>query len=139
MKAEIRAHFSRGRFGSPCTPEQIAAVEEKIGLRLPEPLRELYLAFDGFRGPTNAQYLFPLAQCTDGGSSLREMTLLFRDWKLVDLSSFVFFGSSSGDECWGISVDDPKKIIAYHHHMEDEFEYAGSDILQVYLADEKKA
>jgi cell wall assembly regulator SMI1 len=139
MNTEVRAYFHHGRFGSPCTQEQIAAAEGRIGMRLPDPLRELYLEFDGFRGPTNAQYLFPLAQCTDGGSSLCDMTLLFRDWKLIDLSSFIFFGSSSADECWGMSASDPKKIIAYHHHMEDEFEYAGSDILQVYLADEKKA
>lgn len=138
MQTEIRTHFRSGRFGPPCTTEQIAKAEEKLGLRLPDALRELYLAFDGFRGPTNAQYLFPLLSCSDGGSSLCETTLFFRSWEQVDLSHFIFFGSSSADENWALSVDEPKKIIAYHHHMEDEYEHAGSDILQVYLEDEKK-
>ncbi len=66
------------------------------------------------------------------------MTLFFRTWELVDLSRFIFFGSSSADETWGISLDDPAKIIAYHHHMEGEYEIVGADILQVYLDDEKK-
>jgi hypothetical protein len=128
MHADIRSHFAGRRFGAPCTPEQIAAAEAKLGIRMPDPLRELYLAFDGFRGPTNAQYLFPLVSCTDRGSSLFEMTRFFRDWKLVNLSRFVFFGLSTADENWGISVDDPRKIIAYHHHMEDKYEVVGSDI-----------
>ncbi len=139
MQTEIRAHFHDGRFGPPCTLEQIAKAEEKLGMPLPATLLELYLAFDGFRSPTNAQYLFPLLSCSDGGSSLCDMTLFFRSWEQVDLSRFIFFGSSSADECWAISVDQPKKIIAYHHHMEDEYEHAGSDILQVFLEDEKKS
>jgi hypothetical protein len=138
MHSEVRAHFPNARFGPPCSPEQIATAEAKLGMRLPESLRELYLAFDGFRGPTNAQYLLPLLSCADGGSSLCDMTLILRNSKRVDLSRFVFFGSSSADECWAVSVDQPKKIIAYHHHMEDEYDLAGSDILEVFLTDEKK-
>ena len=38
----------------------------------------------------------------------------------------------------GISLSAPSRIIAYHHHMEDEYEDVGSDIFQVYLADEAK-
>ena len=134
----VRAHFSTGRFGPACTSEDITRAEAKLGVRLPSALKDLYLSFDGFRGPTNAQYLFPLLSCTDGGSSLCDMTLFFRSWEQIDLSRFIFFGSSSGDECWGISIDDPKKIIAYHHHMENEYEVAGSEIFQVYLDDEGK-
>jgi cell wall assembly regulator SMI1 len=138
MHTRVRSHFSNGQFGQPCAAEHIARAEEALGVLLPEALLDLYRAFDGFRGPTNAQYLFPLFSCIDGGSSLCESTLFFRDWRMVDLSRFVFFGSSTADESWGISLNDPKKIIAYHHHMEDEYEVVGSDIFQVYLADEKK-
>jgi hypothetical protein len=138
MHAKIRAHFSAGIFAPPCTFDALAAVESALGVSLPQPLRELYLAFDGFRGPGNAQYLFPLSHCADGGSSLLAMTQLFRDWESPDLSRFIFFGSSTADECWGLSLDDSRRIIAYHHHMEAEYEIAGSDIYEAYIADEQR-
>jgi hypothetical protein len=30
------------------------------------------------------------------------------------------------------------RIIAYHHHMEAEYEIAGSDIYEAYIADEQR-
>jgi len=138
MHTKIREHFSSAIFGAPCTIEDIAAAESTLGITLLGSLRELYLAFDGFRGPGNAQYLFPLLNCTDGGSSLLAMTELFRDWKSPDLSQFIFFGSSTADESWGLSLDAPRKIIAYHHQMEDRYEIAGSDIYEAFVADEQR-
>jgi hypothetical protein len=136
--AAIRKHINAAKFGPPCADDQIAEVEGRLGCRLPGELRELYYAFDGFRGPGNAQYLFPLLKCADGGSSLLDMTLQFRDCELLDLSQFIFFGSTTADECLGHGLSEPTRIIRYHHHMEKEFEPAGANILEAYLADMAK-
>jgi hypothetical protein len=54
------------------------------------------------------------------------------------MKPFVFFGFSSGDEAWGIRTAVPTQIIAYHHHMEDEYQVVGSDIIAVFKADYAK-
>ncbi len=52
-----------------------------------------------------------------------------------NLQPFVFFGFSGGDEAWGINTQGPNQIIAYHHHMEGEYDVIGSDIVEVYQED----
>jgi hypothetical protein len=47
--------------GSPATSADIAMVEARLGVAFPSWLRTLYLTCDGFTGPTDWQYLFPLA------------------------------------------------------------------------------
>jgi len=60
---------------------------------------------------------------------------MWTEVKHPNLKSFIFFGSSAGDDAWGIDCAAPDRIIAYHHHMEDEFEVMGSDILDVFRSD----
>lgn len=43
--------------------------------------------------------------------------------------------SSSGDDSWGINLQHPYEIIAYHHHMGDRYEIVGSNIVDVWKAD----
>jgi len=51
------------------------------------------------------------------------------------MRSFIFFGSSSGDDYWGINVHHPNQIITFHHHMQNHYELIGADILEVYRED----
>jgi hypothetical protein len=69
---------------------------------------------------------------------VRHDALWWSEWKdrLLKLGDYVFFGSSSGDESWGINWKREGEIIAYHHHMENEF--VGDTIVEVYLADYAK-
>jgi hypothetical protein len=39
---------------------------------------------------------------------------------------------------WGINWKGPEQIIAFHHHMEGEFEVVGSNIVEIYKADCKR-
>jgi hypothetical protein len=39
------------------------------------------------------------------------------------------------DEFWGINIEQPTEIIAYHHNMGDQYEFVGSSILDVWRAD----
>lgn len=60
---------------------------------------------------------------------------MWAEFERPNLKRFVFFGSSIADEMWGINTKVPSQIIAYHHHMEDQYEIVGSDIIAVFQAD----
>ena len=76
---EVRSAFSNGDFGAPATLEAIATAERLLGHELPLQVRNLYLEFDGFHGPTNAPFLFPvLERPRPGAESLVTYTLFFR-------------------------------------------------------------
>ncbi len=136
----LRTAFKNGTFGKPASESLIAETESRLGVRLPSQLRALYLECDGFREDQgNAKYLFSL-QDEDHIGSLLSMTQFywteFADtWPDLNLKPFVFFGSSSGDNAWGIRWQGEQQVIAFHHHMEGKYEVVGSNILEVYLAD----
>src|SRR5262249_45653371 len=68
-KAEVQRCCRVASFGPPCTRAQIETAERALGLRFPPWLAELLSAFDGFRGPTNARFLWPLADVVSGNAS----------------------------------------------------------------------
>jgi len=93
--------------------------------------------FDGFREDRgNAKYLLSLIDEDFIGSLVTITKHLWQEVKSPCLTPFLFFGSSSGDEVWGINWSDPREIISYHHHMEDHFEIVGSNIVDVWKADD---
>jgi hypothetical protein len=138
----LRGIFPAGRFAPPATTEQITAAERELGVRLPDQLRVLYLECDGFREPRgNAKYLFALFEGDSVGGLVSWTKFWWQEWREIapnlelDFTPFVFFGSSNSDHAWGIRWQGPAEIIAYHHHMEGEYEVVGSDILAVYQQD----
>ena len=138
-KPVLRQLFPYGKFQSPADNERIAAVESALRIRLPDQLRALYLECDGFREDQgNTRYLLSLID--EESDSLKSLTEFchseFREtWPDLDLTPYVFFGSSAADELWGIRWTDGGEIIAFHHHMEGTYEVIGNDILEVYKAD----
>jgi hypothetical protein len=132
----LREAFPNGRFAPPATEATIAAAEAALGVRLPEQLRQLYLICDGFREDRgNSKYLLSLLNEDYIGSVVTITKFMWTEFTKPDLRPFIFFGSASGGESWGINVERPHEIIGYHHHMEDEYEVLGSDILEVFRAD----
>ena len=67
--------FAGQRFGEPCAEADIQRAEAAIGEPLPVAIRELYLAFDGFLGLTDARFFWPLF---GHGSSRTEPVLSHR-------------------------------------------------------------
>jgi hypothetical protein len=135
----LREVFPHARLGPPATEAQIVGVEAVLGVRLPDQLRELYLTCDGCREDRgNAKYLLALTDEDFIGSLLSITRQMWTERTTPDLRPFIFFGSSSGDEWWGISWQGPARIIAYHHLMEDQYEVVGSKIIEVYRADYAK-
>jgi SMI1 / KNR4 family (SUKH-1) len=134
-----RELFPNGRFSSPATDEQIARVEAELSLRLPDQLRRMYFECDGFREDRgNAKYLLSLLDDDYIGSVVTVTRCMWTEFETPDLRPFVFFGCASGGETWGISPQRPDQIIAYHHHMEGEYEVVGSDIADVWRDDYAK-
>ncbi len=132
----LRDKFPNARFSPPATEETIGKVEAALGITLPEQLRRLYLECDGFREDRgNAKYLFSLFDEDHIGSLVTMTKFFWNEVKAPCLTAFVFVGSSSGDECWGIRWQHSHEIIAYHHHMEDKYEEVGVNIIDVWKAD----
>jgi hypothetical protein len=112
------------------------AAESALGVRLPEQLRHLYFICDGFREDRgNSKYLLSLLDEDFVGSLVTITRCMWTEFTTPNLRPFVFFGSAAGGECWGINIHEPKEIIWYHHHMEDEYEVLGSDIIENWRAD----
>src|SRR5687768_13097256 len=57
---DVRRHFAGYPFGDPCTEADLARAEAALGIPIPPVLRTLYLSFNGFLGPTDAGYFWPL-------------------------------------------------------------------------------
>lgn len=139
----IKAQFPHGLFRPPATADEILWSEQQLKLQLPEPLRKMYLAFDGFRDATsNSAYLLPLT-LDEGAGSLVATNIFFRDnysaiYPDLNLKRFVFFGMSGGDKYFGINLSNPSEIISYDLEVGTKYEVVGSDILQVYAADQKQ-
>jgi hypothetical protein len=143
MVEMVKDFFVNGRFRPPATEDEIKQVESELAIQFPNMIRELYLSFDGFREAIgNSAYLLPLMQ-NEGASSVLEFNKFMREeyikyYPNLDFSNYLFFGSSSGDESWAINLTNQSQIIAYHHHMENEYEIVGDNILDVYINDQKE-
>src|SRR5690349_16735751 len=120
----VREEFSGFAFGAPCSTEDILRAERQLGESLPAQLRELYLAFDGFRGPTGAQFFWSLF----GQNGLVEFNGFLRDgeeFPYAFVCSCVFFGDAGIGDMWGIKHDLPGKIIRWDATWGEDFEVAG--------------
>ena len=137
----LKEAFPNGRFAQPATREKIRQTEATLGVTFPDALVALYLETDGFREPLgNAKYLLSLEEEDTIGSLVSMTEFWWEKWPRItpdgpDLKPYVFFGSSSADEAWGIRCEPPNEVIAYHHSMGSGFIEVGQDIVQVYLDD----
>jgi len=135
----LREIYPEWHYAPPASPEAIAQVEATLGVHFPSALRDLYLESDGVREClSNAAYLLPLT--AERGESLARLTRFYWSegavyWPQLEFARFIFFGSSCSDHSWGINWQHPDQVIAFHHNMEDEYENAGTSIIDVYGKD----
>jgi hypothetical protein len=134
-----RQLFPNAKFWPPASEALIASVEKELGVRLPDQLRRLYLDCDGFReGRGNTKYLVSLTDDDGSGSLVSATRFWWNEWPeyqpTLDLRPFLFFGMNTGGN-WGINWRTGDAVIAYDHRMLDEYEVAGTDILEVWRRD----
>src|SRR4051794_353112 len=102
----VRKHFAGNRFGSPCSASEIERAELMLKQRIPDLLRELYLAFDGFYGPASTSFFWPLFSSEEmPGYGLVDSNLGLREDTVSHYPAFVFdtlfFGGN--ERIWGIN------------------------------------
>ena len=133
---EIRALFPDKHFGSPCSRQDLQQAELELGEPLPEFLRNLYLEFSGFRGPTDAQFFWPLR----GRQGLIEMNRFFRSHEAFPrefTTKCVFFGDNGCGSQWAFKRDLPGKIIQWDPSWGTEFEIVGDDPIAAWKTEKR--
>jgi hypothetical protein len=128
---EVRTLFAGYSFGAPCTEAELRRAEEALGESLPSVLQELYLAFDGFRGSTNAAFFWPLF----GPEGLVVLNQFYRGDNLFPralVSQCLFFGDDGCGPQWGLRRDLPGKIIRWDAEWGEDFEVVGATPLEVW-------
>ncbi len=131
---EVRALVVGHHFGAPCMEADLRRAETLLGEPLPPVLRELYLAFDGFLGSTDAGYFWPLF----GAEGLVEMNWLFRSNDVFHqelVSQCLFFGDNGCGPQWGIKRDLPGKVIQWDAEWGTDFEVVGDSPIDVWKSE----
>jgi hypothetical protein len=133
---EVRKLFVGHRFGAPSTEADLRRAEAVLGEPLPPDLRQLYLAFDGFLGPTDAAFFWPLF----GREGLIELNQFYRDDELFPqelVSRCLFFGDNGCGPQWGFKRDQPGKVIQWDAEWGADFEVVGDSPLEVWRAEKQ--
>jgi hypothetical protein len=133
---EIRALFHGHTFGAPCGDNDIRRAEAILGEPLPTVIRNLYLAFDGFLGSTDAAFFWPLF--ADRG--LVRMNQFYRSSEIFPHELVVrclFFGDNGCGTQWGFKSDLPGQIIQWNASWGNDFELAGHHPLDAWRAEKQ--
>jgi hypothetical protein len=128
---DVRRAFPDAIFAPPAKPEAIAEAERRLGHELPPQLRSLYVAFDGFLGPTNAPFLLPvLHPPRSGAESLTTYTEFFRaedympDW----LQRAIVCGDNGTGTGWFLLLDEGNRVVRWDAEWE-EYESVEGNLL----------
>jgi len=132
----IREQFGSGACGAPCSESDLARAEGLLGEHLPEDLRRFYFAFDGFRGPTGARFLWPLF-AKDGLVDFNHFLRQGDEFPHEFVASCVFFGDAGIGDMWGLKRDLPGQVIRWSASWGDDFEIAGSSPVEAWLREKK--
>lgn len=128
---EVRAMFAGQHFGAACADTDIRRAETALGETLPPVLRELYLAFDGFLGSTDAAFFWPLF----GREGLVAMNQFYRGGDLFPhnlVSQCLFFGDNGCGPLWGFHRGRPGKVVQWDAAWGEDFEVVGDGPLEVW-------
>ena len=131
---EVRSAFPEGVFREAATGEELAEAERQLGHHLPSQLRELYLSFNGFQGPTNAPFLFPLLERPGpSGESLVTYTLFLRgegyfpNW----VQRAIAFGENGTGAAWLMIIDESDRLVRWDAEWED-YEAVDGSLLEAW-------
>lgn len=118
-------------FGAPAGIDAVSSAEHRLGVAFPEWLRCLYLACDGFLGPTAWPYLLPL----NGREGVIEFTEFLRAeaGPLAWLKNAVVFGSNLGSGTCTVhfgALDG--RLIEWCLGDGDEFTYFDGSVYDLY-------
>jgi hypothetical protein len=136
---DVHQAFANGVFRRPATAAVIAQVEQALGHELPHRLRSLYLEFDGFQGPTGANFLFPvLERATQGSESLLTYTQFFRgeDYFPEWLQRAIAVGDNGTGTTWFMLLEEGERLVRWDAEWE-EYEEVEGNLLDAWIAERK--
>lgn len=131
---DLKLLFAGHYFGPPAEAADLLRAESILGEPIPASLKEFYLAFDGFRGPTNAGFFWPIF----GFPGLVRSNRFLRDDELFPhelVTQCLFFGDNGCGPLWGFKQDLPGKVIQWDVRWGLDFEIAGDCPLDVWRAE----
>jgi hypothetical protein len=139
---KVKAEFPNAAYGSPCSDEDIRRATAALGEPLPAILEEFYRAFNGFHGPTNAGFFWPLFASTNNPTGLVEMNAFFREnvddpFPREIVSQCLFFGGDGIGGQWAFKTDQPGKIIKWDASWGTDVEIVGDSPLEAWVAEKK--
>jgi len=137
---KVKAEFPAAVFGPPCSDDDIQRAVAALGEHLPAVLEGFYRAFNGFRGPTNAGFLWQLFASKKNPTGLVETNRFFREnvedpFPREIVSQCLFFGDDGIGAQWGFKKDLPGKIIKWDARWGTDVEVAGNSPLEAWLAE----
>jgi len=117
-------------FGAPATPEEIAAAERQLSQRLPDALRELYLAFNGVIHRLGSPFLLDL----HGPHGLVHDNRVFRleEAKPSWIQSAILFGCNGLGDYWAINPEKTSEILKWRPIDGEDYDVDGSAVLDVW-------
>lgn len=136
---DVHQEFANGVFRKPVTVAAIAQVEQALGHPLPDQVRSLYLEFDGFQGPTGANFLFPvLERATPGSESLLTYTQFFRseDYFPEWLQRAVAVGENGTGATWFILLEERERVVQWDAEWE-EYEEVKGNLIDAWIEERK--
>lgn len=136
---DVHQAFANGVFRGPPTAAMIAQVEKALGHALPDQLRSLYLEFDGFQGPTGANFLFPvLERAAPGSESLLTYTQFFRGEEYFPewLQRAVAVGDNGTGTTWFVLLEEGERLVRWDAEWE-EYEEVDGNLLDAWIAERK--
>lgn len=139
---KVKAAFPKAIYGSPCSDEEVYRASAALGSPLPAILEELYRAFNGFLGPTNAGFFWQLFGSPKNPTGLVEMNSFFRQnaddpFPQEIVSQCLFFGDNGIGAHWAFKADLPGKVIRWEPNWGIEVEVVGDSPLEAWLKEKE--
>jgi hypothetical protein len=133
--SKIRSAMKVEEFKPPAAAELIDDVERGLRVSFPSWLREVYLACNGFTGPTGVRYLYPL----DGSGGVLDLTLFLREewWPDWLDRSIIFSDNGLGGSItthWGV-LDG--RLIEWCYGDVDEYSILDLDIYELWAREQE--
>jgi hypothetical protein len=137
---KVKAELPDATYGPPCSDGDIRRAASASGEPLPAVLEEFYRTLNGFRGPTNAGFLWQLFASPMNPTGFVEMNRFFREnaddpFPREIVSQCLFFGDDEIGAQWAFKKDQPGKIIKWDPRWGTDVEVVGDSPLEAWLAE----
>ena len=110
-KQLTKSYASDAEFARPAREARIATVEQSLGLRIPEELREFWLEADGFTADYGSRVIWSVSHLEEQNRQFRT-TPAFKDL-YMPFDHLLFFGDDSGGDHFAFAIHADGQIHTY--------------------------